>query len=105
MPNKDGTWTIYVLAGHSLQRWILSTQEPEQLISVSELNRLVRYSFHAAIWDNCVGDQAEIDTWLLDIQSDKENIIILAAAVNMQMSPQVIYLLCNLLESLINFFG
>lgn len=88
VPNNDGTWTVFVLAGHSLQKWILSTTETEQLVSVSELNRLVRDSFHNAVWDNCVGDQAEIDTWLLDIQYDKD-IIILAAAVNVQMSPQV----------------
>lgn len=89
MPHKDNTWTIYVLAGHSLQKWLLSTQEPEQLVSDTELNRLVRNSFHSAVWDNCVGDQGEIDTWLLDIQSDKDGVIILAAAVNMQLSPQV----------------
>ncbi|XP_018569025.1 nuclear pore complex protein Nup133 [Anoplophora glabripennis] len=93
--NKDGSWTVFVLAGHSLQKWILSTTETEQLVCVSELNRLVRDSFHNAVWDNCVGDQAEIDTWLLDIQSDKENIIILAAAVNVQMSPQVHYALIS----------
>ncbi|KAG5890186.1 hypothetical protein JTB14_010650 [Gonioctena quinquepunctata] len=90
-PNKDGTWTVYVLAGHSLQKWILSNQETENLVSISELNRTVRERFHSVIWESCVGDQAEIDTWLLDIQSDKDNIIILAAAVNMQMSPQVHY--------------
>lgn len=89
VPNKDNTWTVYVLAGHSLQKWLLSTQEAEQLVSVTELNRLVRDSFHTAVWENYVGDQAEIDTWLLDIQSDKDGVIIFAAAVNMHMSPQV----------------
>ncbi|XP_023018139.1 nuclear pore complex protein Nup133 [Leptinotarsa decemlineata] len=91
IPNKDSTWTIYVLAGHSLQKWILSNHDNEQLVSITELNRMVRDQFHSAVWESCVGDQAEIDTWLLDIQSDKDNIIILAAAVNMQMSPQVHY--------------
>lgn len=89
VPNKDSTWTVYVLAGHSLQKWLLSTQEAEQLVSVTELNRLVRDSFHTAVWENYVGDQAEIDTWLLDMQSDKDGVIIFAAAVNMHMSPQV----------------
>ncbi|KRT80936.1 hypothetical protein AMK59_5243, partial [Oryctes borbonicus] len=32
-----------------------------------------------------------MDTWLLDIQSDKDNIILLAAAVNMHVSSQVHY--------------
>ncbi|CAH0552008.1 unnamed protein product [Brassicogethes aeneus] len=91
LSNNDNTWTVYVLAGHSLQKWVLSLGEPEQLVFVAELNRLVRDNFHHAVWDSCVGDHAEIDTWLLDIQSDGDNMIILAAAVNMQMSPQVHY--------------
>ncbi|CAH1116722.1 unnamed protein product [Phaedon cochleariae] len=93
VPNKKGTWIVYVLAGHSLQKWILSNQEPEQLVSISELNRLVRDRFHSVVWDNWVGDQDEIDIWLLDIQADKDkdNVIIFAAAVNMQKSSQVYY--------------
>lgn len=87
------TWTVFVLAGHSLQKWRLSTKEPEQLIFVAELNRLVRDGFHMSVWDNCVADPTETDTWLLDIQSDKDSIIILAAAVNMQMSAQLHYAL------------
>ncbi|KAJ8925587.1 hypothetical protein NQ315_009427 [Exocentrus adspersus] len=95
VPNSDRTWTVFILAGHSLQKWILSTTETEQLVSVSELNRLARDSFHNAIWDTTVGDHTEIDTWLLDIQSDKDNIIVLAAAVNVQISPQVHYALIS----------
>lgn len=91
--SSDNFWTVFVLAGHSLQKWRLSAKEPEQLIFVAELNRLVRDGFHMAVWDNCVADHAETDTWLLDIQSDKDNIIMLAAAVNLQMSAQLHYAL------------
>ncbi|KAJ8938499.1 hypothetical protein NQ318_005163 [Aromia moschata] len=91
VPNNDNTWTVYVLAGHSLQKWHLFATESEQLLSVAELNRLVRDGFHNAVWESCPGDQADIDTWLLDIQSDKEGLIALAAAVNVQLSPQVHY--------------
>lgn len=37
----------------------------------------------------------ETDTWLLDIQSDKDSVIILAAAVNMHISPQLHYALVS----------
>ncbi|KAJ8952742.1 hypothetical protein NQ317_010760 [Molorchus minor] len=87
---SEGHFDNLLLAGHSLQKWLLSP-ESEQFTSIEELNRLVRDSFHNAVWDNCIGDQAEIDTWVLDIQSDKDCIIILAAAVNMHMSAQMHY--------------
>lgn len=93
VPSSDNTWTVFVLAGHSLQKWHLSSKEPEQLIFVAELNRLVREGFHMTVWENCGADQTETDTWLLDIQSDKNSIIILAAAVNMHISPQLHYAL------------
>ncbi|EFA05993.1 Nuclear pore complex protein Nup133-like Protein [Tribolium castaneum] len=86
------TWTVYVLADHNLQKWQLSKND-EELIFVTELNRIVRDSFCGALWENCVGDQTEIDTWLLDIQSDKDNVIILAAAVNI---PRVHYAMISL---------
>ncbi|XP_072378626.1 nuclear pore complex protein Nup133 [Diabrotica undecimpunctata] len=104
IPNKDSTWTVYVLAGHSLQKWTLSSSENEQLIFMSDLNRTVREKFRITLrekfrevpWDQTemdtwLMDSQNIDTWLLDIQTDKDNIIILAAAVNMQMSPRVHY--------------
>ncbi|XP_044263471.1 nuclear pore complex protein Nup133 [Tribolium madens] len=88
-------WTVYVLADHNLQKWQLSKND-EELIFVAELNRIVRDSFRSALWENCVGDQTEIDTWLLDIQSDKDSVIVLAAAVNIPISPRVHYAMISL---------
>lgn len=62
---------------------------------MSDLTRIVRDKFHATVWDNnvnwdtTVSDHSEIDTWLLDIQNDKDGVIILAAAVNMHVSAHV----------------
>ncbi|XP_057660912.1 nuclear pore complex protein Nup133 [Diorhabda carinulata] len=108
VPNKDSTWTIYVLAGHSLQKWILSNQDNEQLVFMSDLNRAVREKFQTTLrekiretpWDQSDMDSwlmnsQNMDTWLLDIQADKDNIIILAAAVNTQISPRVHYALIS----------
>ena len=90
VPSGD-TWAVYVLADHNLQKWQVSKNDTEELIFVVELNRMVRDSFRSALWENCVGDQTEIDTWLLDIQSDKDGVIVLAAAVNIPISPRVHY--------------
>ncbi|GJQ78399.1 putative nuclear pore complex protein [Trypoxylus dichotomus] len=91
VPIDENSWFIYVLAGHSLQKWKLSSNGQEQLIFVAELNRLVSDGFLLSAFETCTGDQSDMDTWLLDIQSDKENIILLAAAVNMHVSSQVHY--------------
>lgn len=90
-----------MLAGHSLQKWKLSTNEPPQLILITELNRMVRERFYSSVWESCPGDRmdrlaslmSEADTWLLDIECDKDNVFVLAAAVHLQVSPQIHYAL------------
>ncbi|VEN43093.1 unnamed protein product [Callosobruchus maculatus] len=89
VPSIDGAYTIYVLAGHSVQKWQIKHREQDQLAWACDVSRPVRDRFRAAVWPGCGGDQAEIDTWLLDIRPDKDGIIILAGAVNMHASPQV----------------
>lgn len=86
---EEDEWTVYIVAGHSLQKWHMSLDEPERLAFVVELNKFVRDGFHSTVFDRWDDHQAETETWLLDIQSDKDNVIILAAAVNMCISHQV----------------
>ncbi|KAF5282596.1 hypothetical protein FQA39_LY05003 [Lamprigera yunnana] len=97
---NDNTWVVYVLAGHSLQKWKLSSSDGVQFIFVVELNQFIRDGFRDAIWEQSGGDPSDIDTWLLDIQSDKDNIIVLAAAVNMYVSPQVHYAMVSIQTNL-----
>lgn len=91
--DQNEGWTVFILAGHSLQKWKISSNQPEQLIYMVELNRLVRDHFRSAMGENCVG---ELDTWILDLQHDKENLILLTAAVNMPYSPQIHYALISI---------
>ncbi|XP_044746474.1 nuclear pore complex protein Nup133 [Coccinella septempunctata] len=91
--NQNGSWTVFILAGHSLQKWKISPSEPEQLIYMVELNKLVRDHYRSAMGENCVG---ELDTWILDLQHDKDNLILLTAAVNMPYSPQIHYALISI---------
>ncbi|KAK4884014.1 hypothetical protein RN001_000285 [Aquatica leii] len=97
---NENSWLVYVLAGHSLQKWRLSANKEELLIFIVELNQLIRDGFRSTIWEQTGGDPSEIDTWLLDIQSDKGNVIILAAAVNMHISPQVHYAMISVQTNL-----
>ncbi|CAG9859414.1 unnamed protein product [Phyllotreta striolata] len=97
--DADQNWIIYVLAGHSLQKWMLSNYETDQLMFMVDLTRIVKEKFHSVVWSASntsetnawLFDIENIDTWLLDIQSDKDNVIILAAALNNQVSPKVHY--------------
>ncbi|KAF5280860.1 hypothetical protein FQR65_LT03009 [Abscondita terminalis] len=73
----DNSWLVYVLAGHSLQKWRLSSTKEEQLIFIIELNQYIR--------EGC---------------RNKENIIILAAALNMHVSPQVHYAMVSIQTNL-----
>ncbi|RZC40660.1 nuclear pore complex protein Nup133 [Asbolus verrucosus] len=93
--NSNDAWTVYVLADHSLQKWHVS-KDQEELIFVAELNRMVRDSFYSTLWKNCAEDQTQINTWLLDIQSDKDSVIILAAAVNLLIFRTVHYAMISL---------
>lgn len=90
VPGDDQEWTVYILAGHSLQKWHMTLNDPEHLVFVVELNKFVRDGFHSTVFDRWDDYQTETETWLLDIQSDKDNVIILAAGVNMRISQQVI---------------
>ncbi|XP_044731324.1 nuclear pore complex protein Nup133 [Chrysoperla carnea] len=95
-------WKIYVLAGQSLQKWSLEIDKgsgTEQLIYECEVGRLARDAFHAALWETGVsGDSpADNEVWLLDMQvASNGEIILLAAAVNMQRSPQVHYAIVSI---------
>lgn len=76
-----------------LQKWKLITNESEQLIFVADLNRIVIEGFRTIVWENCSCNQTDIDTWLLDIHIEKDCLVILAAAVNLHLSPQMHYAL------------
>lgn len=89
----ENSWIVHVLAGHVLQRWKLVANEPEHLIFVTDLNRIILEGFRTIVWENCSCNQTDIDTWLLDIQIDKNCLVVLAAAVNLHLSPQMHYAL------------
>lgn len=74
----------------------MSSSEPEQLVYMSELSRVIRDAYQCTAWESCGSDPADIDLWLLDVQVAGSNIMLLAAAVNLHVSPQVQYALVRL---------
>ena len=91
VPSEGRKWIVYVLTGHSLQKWMLSVDEPDQLIFVADLTRSLIEGFCGTVWENCNTNQADAETWILDIQPDKNSVILLACAVNVHFSPQIHY--------------
>lgn len=74
----------------NFQKWLLTEHDPEQLVWSLDLSRPLKDAFRAHIshWD--VSDHTDIDAWVLDMQQDREGVLMLCAAVNLHMSPQVI---------------
>lgn len=93
---ESDEWRVYVLAEHSLQKWILVPGEVERLVYEFDVNRMVREAFHETIWESCAGSLTELDVWLLDMQPVDGGVMLLAAAVNTQLSPQLHYALGKL---------
>ncbi|XP_069672597.1 nuclear pore complex protein Nup133 isoform X3 [Periplaneta americana] len=86
-------WRVYVLAEQSLQKWALVPGEVERLIYEFDVNRIVREAFHETIWESCAGSLSELDIWLLDMQPVDGGVMLLVAAVNTHLSPQLHYAL------------
>lgn len=48
--NSKDSWKVYVLAEHSLQKWIVSSGQQDILIFESDISCLIRESFCTSIW-------------------------------------------------------
>lgn len=46
----DNEWMLYILAGHTLQKWILVDGELERLIFECDINQLGVEAFQKTIW-------------------------------------------------------
>lgn len=93
--SDEQSW-VFVLAGQMLQKWQMSYNEPEHLLYITELGRVIRDAFQCTAWESCGADPADIDVWLLDIQVVGNSVMLLAAAVNLHVSPQVQYALVRM---------
>lgn len=80
---------ISVLSEHSLQRWLFSPNTNETfLYEDAEISKKIRDFFRAKMWNNRNHSEA-IETWMLDMQTVDRGVVILAAAANLPVSPQV----------------
>jgi nuclear pore complex protein Nup133 len=94
--NKE--WHITVLADKWLQRWsVNSSGTAEQFLCEDlEVLKKIREMYHQKYWNN--HEITEIQLWLLDMQSTDRGVIILAAALNEQHTPNIIYTLVTMVS-------
>lgn len=98
----NNEWKISILADRWIQRWLFTPHSGEQyLFDDHEITRKIRESFHQKLWSH--RDVNEIEIWLLDMQPHDSNLIILAAGLNQQDTPQLNYALISLSENIDHF--
>ncbi|XP_050314136.1 nuclear pore complex protein Nup133 [Anthonomus grandis grandis] len=85
------SFNIFVLAALNFQKWLLTDHQSEQLIWSTDLSKPLKESFraHVSHWE--IVDYTDIDVWVLDIQHDKDGVLMLCAGVNMQISSTQLY--------------
>ncbi|XP_058813495.1 nuclear pore complex protein Nup133 [Topomyia yanbarensis] len=87
-------WHITVLADKWIQRWAFGPGGTNErfLCEDAEIIRKIRDFFTYKLWSG-IRDSSEIEIWTLDMQPTDHGVILLAAACNLQRSPQVHYAL------------
>uniref|UniRef100_A0A182R889 Nucleoporin Nup133/Nup155-like N-terminal domain-containing protein n=1 Tax=Anopheles funestus TaxID=62324 RepID=A0A182R889_ANOFN len=93
-PNE---WHITVLADRWIQRWAVQPHNGNErfLSEDADIMKKMRDFFHQKLWNT--RDVSEIELWALDMQATDRGVIILAAAVNEQRSPQMYYALMTII--------
>ncbi|XP_052902993.1 nuclear pore complex protein Nup133 [Anopheles moucheti] len=100
-PNE---WHITVLADRWIQRWAVQPVNGNErfLSEDADIMKKMRDFFHQKLWNT--RDVSEVELWALDMQATDRGVIILAAAVNEQRSPQMYYALMTVIFNPDNTF-
>ncbi|XP_063701326.1 nuclear pore complex protein Nup133 [Culicoides brevitarsis] len=86
---NQSTFRITVLADRFLQEWTFTESMETFGFEDPEILRKVREFYNVNVWKN--RDTHELKLWLLDMRTFKNSLIILSAAVNPSVSPQIEY--------------
>jgi nuclear pore complex protein Nup133 len=84
-------WTVSILADRWFQRWSFSGPSEQFLFEDAEVLKKIRDTFCQTVWNN--RSINEIELWLLDMQTQNDVVIVLAAATNRSHTPEMLYAL------------
>lgn len=80
---------ITILSEHFIQRWLFSPNTNETfLFEDQEISKKIREFYRSKMWANRSVNE-NIDSWMLDMQTVDRGVMVLAAGVNLSLSPQV----------------
>nr|XP_045599010.1 nuclear pore complex protein Nup133-like [Procambarus clarkii]XP_045599011.1 nuclear pore complex protein Nup133-like [Procambarus clarkii] len=86
---------VLVLSAHSLQKWYLVPGEADKLVYECNVEKYIREGFVDHVWGRERAGATQLRVWLVDMQPSTGDltVMILAAAVNPQVSQQLVYAL------------
>lgn len=89
---------VLVLSAHSLQKWYLVPNEPDKLIYEVNVEKYIREGFVDHVWGRERAGATQLRVWLVDMQptSSASSVMVLTAAVNPQVSQQLVYALATM---------
>ncbi|KAK8723506.1 hypothetical protein OTU49_011745, partial [Cherax quadricarinatus] len=89
---------VLVLSAHSLQKWYLIPGEPDKLVYECNVEKYIREGFVDHVWGRERAGATQLRVWLVDMQpsAGDSTIMVLAAAVNPQVSQQLVYALATM---------
>ncbi|KAH0548930.1 nuclear pore complex protein Nup133 [Cotesia glomerata] len=80
---------VLILAGSSLQYWSFPVNDQEKMEFDEDVGHVVAQAFQRVSWENAACNPSSIHTWLIDMQTNDEGIVLLVAAHCEEISPQV----------------
>ncbi|XP_034943346.1 nuclear pore complex protein Nup133 [Chelonus insularis] len=80
---------VLILAGSSLQYWSFPLNEQEKMEFDEDVGHVVSQAFQRKIWESNIANPQNMETWLIDMQTSDDGIILLVAAHCADISPQI----------------
>ncbi|XP_076054579.1 nuclear pore complex protein Nup133 isoform X2 [Oratosquilla oratoria] len=94
---KSGEHWILVLSAHFLQKWHVEVGESDKLLYQCNVEKYIREGFVDHVWGRERATAPQLRVWLVDMQPTAiSSVMILTAAVNPQVSQQLVYALVTL---------
>ncbi|XP_037787648.1 nuclear pore complex protein Nup133-like [Penaeus monodon] len=90
--------SVLVLSANSLQKWYLIPNEPDKLVYECNVEKYIREGFVDHVWGRERAGATQLRVWLVDMQptSGVSSVMVLTAAVNPQVSQQLVYALATM---------
>ncbi|XP_071080381.1 nuclear pore complex protein Nup133-like [Haliotis cracherodii] len=87
---------FFVLSGTHVQKWEISNSGPEKLLYQVDVDRLFRETLARRTWDLDSVQMPQLRSWLIDMKTTVDGVMLLGAGVNLETDSVVHYALATL---------